>query len=153
MSRSQTSFSLNAFLSRFSIALGGALIGVMPLQAVSLATAQEHSSDRPLLIAQKIQNYCLKQESLFFTMETKSYWVSICGSGDTPYTYVGVSKKNPRQSIRVPLKESDPQGKYFRAVNKEFDYILAQTPKGKFLTVTNTKTKLELLRETVLRGW
>jgi hypothetical protein len=130
------------------------LMVVAPLQATqsfpSSPSQRLNVSDR--LLAQKMQNYCKKEESLFLTAETQNYWVSICGSGDTPYTYVGVSKKD-RKSIRVPLKNHDRRGNYFEAVNKEFVYILAKTPKGTFLTVTNTKTKRELLRESVLKGW
>ncbi len=106
-------------------------------------------ADSPVL-AQKIPNYCRKGESTFLTMETKSYWVSICG-GDNPNSYVGVNKKDRRQNIRVPLKDFDPRGTYFNAVNKDVEYILAKTPKGNFLTVT--KGQRELLREPVLRGW
>ena len=102
------------------------------------------------VLAQKIPNYCRKGESTFLTMETKSYWVSICG-GDNPNSYVGVNKKDRRQNIRVPLKDFDPKGNYFDAVNKDVEYILAKTPKGNFLTVT--KGQRELLREPVLRGW
>lgn len=106
-------------------------------------------ADSPVL-AQKIPNYCRKGESTFLTMETKTYWVSICG-GDNPNSYVGVNKKDRRQNIRVPLKDFDPKGTYFDAVNKDVEYILAKTPKGNFLTVT--KGQRELLREPVLRGW
>ena len=102
------------------------------------------------VLAQKIPNYCRKGESTFLNMETKSYWVSICG-GDNPNSYVGVSKKDRRQNVRVPLKDFDPKGTYFDAVNKDVEYILAKTPKGNFLTVT--KGRRELLREPVLRGW
>jgi hypothetical protein len=127
------------------------LIVAAPLQATQTVQPQRiDANDR--LLAQKMQNYCKKEESLFVTAETKNYWVSICGSGDTPYTYVGVSKRD-RKSIRIALKDYDRRGNYFYAVNKEFDYILAKTPKGNFLTVTNTKTNRELLREPVLKGW
>ncbi len=129
-----------------------ALVGLTSLMMVAPLQATPIAQPNDRLLAQKIQNYCKKEESLFVTAETKNFWVSICGSGDTPYTYVGVSKKD-RKSIRIPLKDYDRRGNYFEAVNKEFVYILAKTPKGNFLTVTNTKTKRELLREPVLKGW
>ncbi|KAM3106518.1 hypothetical protein [Phormidesmis sp. 146-33] len=143
---------LNLSLSVQVVLVGlASLMGAAPLQAAqTISNSQPQPNDR--LLAQTTQNYCKKEESLFITAETKNFWVSICGSGDTPYTYVGVSKKD-RKSIRLPLKDYDRRGNYFQAVNKEFVYILAKTPKGNFLTVTNTKTKRELLREPVLKGW
>lgn len=117
--------------------------------SVTPAHAQPPRDAQPVLFAQKIHNYCRSGESMFLALETKSYWVNICG-GDNPNAYVGVNKRN-RQSIRVPLKDFDPQGTFFRAVNKDVDYILAKTPRGNFLTVSR-KTR-ELLREPVLKGW
>ena len=119
------------------------------LSCAAIVLGAFYLSASPVL-AQKIPNYCRKGESTFLTMETKSYWVSICG-GDNPNSYVGVNKKDRRQNIRVPLKDFDPKGNYFDAVNKDVEYILAKTPKGNFLTVT--KGQRELLREPVLRGW
>ncbi|MCY7272511.1 MAG: hypothetical protein LH702_01875 [Phormidesmis sp. CAN_BIN44] len=142
-SRSRLQFAL----SRVSIALGVCCFTVSPVQSQTVSSSK---SNQPLLLAQAIPNYCRKSESTFLTMETKSYWVSICG-GDNPNSYVGVSKKDRRQSIRVPLKDFDPRGNYFYAVNKDVEYILAKTPKGNFLTVT--RGTRELLREPVLKGW
>ncbi len=126
-------------LNRVSIALGALCLAASPVLAETSPTA-----------AQKIPNYCRRGDSTFLTMETKSYWISICG-GDNPNTYVGVNKKDRRQNIRVPLKDFDPKGTYFHAVNKDVEYVLAKTPKGNVLTVT--KGQRELLREPVLRGW
>ncbi len=137
---------LQSALSRVSITLGVCCFTVSPAQSQTVSS----KSNQPLLLAQAIPNYCRKSESTFLTMETKSYWVSICG-GDNPNSYVGVSKKDRRQSIRVPLKDFDPRGNYFYAVNKDVEYILAKTPKGNFLTVT--RGTRELLREPVLKGW
>lgn len=99
--------------------------------------------------AQQVRSYCRQEESTFLAVETKSFFVSICG-GDLPHTYVGVNKKT-HQSLRLPLKDVDPQGYYFEADNKGYIYILADSTKGKNLTVT--KGTRELLREPVLRGW
>lgn len=101
------------------------------------------------LLAQRVVNNCEQNQSMFLSMETKNFWINICG-GDNPNTYVGFNKKT-RKSIRLPLSDYDPQGKYFEAVNRDYTYILAQTPKGKFLTVT--KGTRELLREYVIQGW
>jgi hypothetical protein len=107
------------------------------------------TSDRPQLLAQRMVNNCRSGESMFLAIETKNFWVNICG-GDNPYTYVGMDKRS-RKSIRLPLRDYDPQGTYFEAVNGNVTYILAQTPKGKFLTVT--RGTRELLRERTLSGW
>ncbi len=138
---------LQSALSRVSIALGACCVATSPVQAQTHPASQPN---QPLLLAEAIPNYCRKGESTFLTMETKSYWVSICG-GDNPNSYVGVNKKDRRQSIRVPLKDFDPRGNYFYAVNKDVEYILAKTPRGNFLTVT--RGTRELLREPVLKGW
>jgi hypothetical protein len=113
--------------------------------SLSLTLAQTVDASRP----KKLRNYCQKQESMFLSVETKSFWVNICG-GDLPNTYVGVSKKNGK-SIRLPLKDFDQQGRYFEAVNGAHTYILAESTKGKNLTVA--KGDREILREPVLRGW
>ncbi|MBO3460256.1 hypothetical protein G7B40_023640 [Aetokthonos hydrillicola Thurmond2011] len=96
---------------------------------------------------QKVRSYCRQGESTFLAVETKSFWVSICG-GDLPHTYVGVNKKT-RQSLRLPLKNADRY--YFDAVNGDYLYILADSTKGKNLTVT--RGTRELLREPVIKGW
>ena len=126
-------------LSPVSIVLGALCLAASPVLAETSPTP-----------TQKIPNYCRRGDSTFLTMETKSYWISICG-GDNPNSYVGVNKKDRRQSVRVPLKDFDPKGNYFHAVNKDVEYVLAKTPKGNLLTVT--KGRRELLREPVLRGW
>ncbi|MBW4627451.1 MAG: hypothetical protein KME49_18595 [Brasilonema octagenarum HA4186-MV1] len=101
--------------------------------------------------AQEVRNFCRKQDSVFVAAETKNYWVSICGS-DSPLTYVGVNKKTG-QTVRLPLSVNgrDSQRKYFEAVNNDYTYILAESTKGKNLTVA--KGIREILREPVIRGW
>lgn len=75
--------------------------------------------------AKKLPNYCKKQESTFLAVETKSFWVNICG-GDLANTYVGVNKKTGK-SIRLPLKDVDQKGQYFEAVGGRYTYILANS--------------------------
>ncbi|WP_216351441.1 hypothetical protein [Leptolyngbya sp. 'hensonii'] len=108
------------------------------------------NSSQEVLLAQKIHNYCRPGESMFLALETKSFLINICG-GDNPYSYVGVEKRNRKNNIRLALSDYDAQGTYFEARNGEYTYILAETPKGKFLTVS--KGTREILREPVLRGW
>jgi hypothetical protein len=94
-----------------------------------------------------LPNYCQSEESLFIVAETKGFWVNICG-GDLPHSYVGVSKTNGNR-IRLPLKDYDPQGNYFEAVNGNVSYFLIRgTAKGDFLTVTQGDR--ELVRQPVL---
>lgn len=93
---------------------------------------------------------CRSSESTFVATETKSYWVNICG-GDLPAYYVAMNKQDRSLKIRLPLADWDRQGNYFEAVNGDYTYILAKTPKGMFLTVS--KGARELLRENVLVPW
>lgn len=93
---------------------------------------------------------CQPEESTFVETETEHYWVYICG-GDNPVTYVGIDKQDPSFAIRLPLSDYDPQGNFFEAVNGNVSYILAKTPRGMFLTVTQGSQ--ELLREPVLQPW
>jgi hypothetical protein len=156
MTRTNTSLHRHPAFNRFLLVVG--TLGLLMTSAQTAQTRSPEGRDRATesvklrdssLLAQRIPNYCRKGESTFLTMETKNFWISICG-GDNPDSYVGVNKKN-RQSIRLPLKDFDPRGTFFHAVNKDVDYILAQTPKGKFLTVS--KANRELLREPVIKGW
>jgi hypothetical protein len=90
---------------------------------------------------------CQPEESLFIVAETSGFWVNICG-GDLPHFYIGKSKINGKQ-IRLPLKDYDPQGNYFEAVNQTFSYLLIRgSTKGDFLTVTQGER--ELFRQPVL---
>jgi hypothetical protein len=57
-------------------------------------------SHRPILLAEA-RNLCGKQPAVL-SVETKDFFVSICGDETNPTDYVGVSKKN-RQTIRLPL--------------------------------------------------
>ena len=126
-----------------SIALGSWL--VLPLRTSAMPVNQP---DR--LLAQSSSRACRAGESLFVETETKDYWIYICG-GDNPGTYVGIEKRNPTHSIRLPLTNYDPRGSYFEAVNGNVMYILAKTPRGIFLTVTQGSK--ELLRQPVLKPW
>lgn len=101
-------------------------------------------------VAQARPLNCRANESTFVTTETKSYWVNICG-GDLPGYYVAMNKQDQTLNIRLPLTDWDRQGNYFEAVNGDYTYILAKTPKGMFLTVS--KGTKELLREVVLVPW
>lgn len=122
-----------------------ATLALLHSQTAAIAPAHAQSSTANL----PKHNFCQRQESMFLALETKNFLINICG-GDAPYTYVGVDRKT-RKSIRLPLEESDPQGRFFHAVNRDYHYILAQTPRGKFLTVSQGER--ELLREPVLKGW
>ncbi|MDX2100710.1 MAG: hypothetical protein SFW36_23260 [Leptolyngbyaceae cyanobacterium bins.59] len=141
--------SLGVQVIGVSLALGMAPALALGTQGVESGARTTQQNGRSNQIAQQVRNFCGKSESMFLSMETKNYWVNICG-GDNPSHYVGVNKKS-RQSIRVRLKDYDPKGTYFEAVNGDVMYILAQTPRGKFLTVTKGTT--ELLREPITRGW
>lgn len=100
---------------------------------------------------QQVKHFCKDYESVFVAAETKNFYVSICGS-HSPYHYVGVSKKTGK-AIRLPLTADgvESRGNYFEAVNGKYTYILANSTKGKNLTVSKGYT--ELLREPVLKGW
>ncbi|MGP1386170.1 MAG: hypothetical protein ACTS2F_21605 [Thainema sp.] len=115
-------------------------------------TLQQEQLSEPNSVAQliaQVPHYCGPNESVFITAQTQNFIVSICG-GDFPSHYVGVDQSNGN-SIRLPLSDYDPQGRYFEAANGDYLYILADTPRGKFLTVTQGTQ--ELLREPVLRGF
>jgi hypothetical protein len=131
-------------LSLCSVVFGFGLI----LPSRSTAMPELHQPN--LLLAQNYSSGCRDGESLFVETETRDYWIYICG-GDNPGTYVGIEKQNPRHSIRLPLTDYDPQGNYFEAVNGDVVYILAKTPRGMFLTVTQGSQ--ELLRQYVLQPW
>jgi len=115
---------------RFTVAF--TLLGLTPLAATA----------RPL--------NCRSHESTFVETETRSYWVNICG-GDFPAYYMAMNKQDPKLSIRLPLRDWSPRGDYFEAVNGDYTYVLADTPRGIFLTVS--RGTHELLREPVLRRW
>jgi hypothetical protein len=119
-------------------------LGLVTLGVCSLSLSLVETAD-----AQKVRNFCRKGESTFVAAETKSFWVNICG-GDLAQTYVGVNKKTGK-SVRLRLRDYDQQGRYFDAVSGPYTYILADSTKGKNLTVS--KGTRELLREPVLRGW
>ena len=90
---------------------------------------------------------CKGVEGAIITVETKNYVVAICGKGE-PEFYVGMEKEDPTNSIRLPLTDFSPT--FYSAVNGNTTYVLAKTPKGHFLTVTQGNK--ELLRE-VVSGW
>ena len=120
------------------------VVGVCSLSIPLMPSAQANSY-------QQVRHYCKDYESVFVAAETKNFYVSICGS-HSPYHYVGVSKKTGK-AIRLPLTVdgTDSRGQYFEAVNGKYTYILANSTKGKNLTVSRGYT--ELLREPVLKGW
>jgi hypothetical protein len=131
-----------------SISLCSVALGSLTLSPPASAMPGLNQPD--LLLAQSDSRGCRDGESLFVKTETQDYWVYICG-GDQPETYVGIEKRNSRHSIRLPLTDYDPQGNYFEAVNGDVVYILAKTPRGMFLTVTQGSK--ELLRQPVLKPW
>lgn len=90
---------------------------------------------------------CKANEGAIINVETKNYRVAICGRGE-PEFYVGMEKDDPTKSIRLPLTGFS-QG-FYEAKNGNTVYVLAKTPKGHFLTVTQGDK--ELLRE-VVSGW
>lgn len=90
----------------------------------------------------KLRNYCDNGESVFFSGETKGFWVNICG-GDLPHHYVGVDKRNTNNRIRLSLADYSEDGSYFQAKNKGVIYeILMNTTKGSFLLVTQGNKQL-----------
>ncbi len=101
-----------------------------------------HHSENSQLVAEKFRNYCNQDESVFFFAETKDFWVNICG-GHAPYHYVGVSKKNTTNSIRLPLNNYSRDGNYYQANNGNVVYeVLMNTAKGSFLLVTQGNKQL-----------
>ncbi len=127
---------LNMGLKVTPVILSGVLAGLMPWSATVAQTR----------VAQ-LRNYCRSGESLFMSIETQDFWVNICG-GDLPGSYVGVDKSTGN-AIRLPLKDYDPRGGYFEAVNGDYTYLVVfNTPKGSFLTVTQGSR--ELLRQPIV---
>lgn len=118
------------------------------IEAIASPTTETQAQQsRPIFLAQT-QNNCQKNESLFVAAETKDFWVNICG-GDKPHSYIGVNKRNGK-SIRLRLKEYDPQGNMFEALNGNVSYLLIRgTTKGNFLTVTEGTR--EILRQPVIK--
>ena len=133
--------NLTRSLTALSITLAAPLFAILPVAAPSYAS---------FTVAQGSSIGCRSSESTFVETETENYWIFICG-GDAPATYLGIEKGNPSNAIRLSLSDYDPQGNYFEAVNNDVTYILAKTPRGIFLTVTQGET--ELLREPVLYDW
>ena len=109
-----------------------------PVAATPRATTNPPSSSMSI---------CRANEGAIINVETKNYRVAICGQGE-PEFYVGVEKDDPTKSIRLPLTTFSPG--FYEAKNGNTIYILAKTPKGHFLTVTQGEK--ELLRE-VISGW
>jgi hypothetical protein len=92
-------------------------------------------------------NFCTDQASWVALIETDSFWVSICTENSDNGVYVGVDRRDPSRKIRLSLSQG--RRTYFEARNGNVVYILADTPKGKFLTVTEGGK--ELLREPTLQ--
>jgi hypothetical protein len=110
--------------------------------SIDLTPQVQQNGDRVLLA--RGRNFCNANESVFFAGETRSFWIYVCG-GDTPSHYIGVEKNRPTNLIRLPLR--DYSNEYFEAVNGEYTYIIANTPRGRFLTVSHGYR--EILREVV----
>lgn len=111
----------------------------------SKATTETTNSANPA--KETIATGCQGREKSLLKLTTENYIINICGV-TTPEYYVGAEKADPKKSIRLPLTEASPT--FIMAVNGDVTYILAQTPRGNFLTVTQGEK--ELLRE-VVEGW
>jgi hypothetical protein len=131
-------------ISLCSLMIGALLVTSPPTRAAS------HLKQYTFHLAQSNSRGCRAEESTFVATETANYRIYICG-GDNPETYVGIEKQNPSHSIRLQLTDYDPQGNFFEATNGDISYILAKTPRGMYLTVSQGYQ--ELLRESVLRPW
>jgi hypothetical protein len=97
---------------------------------------------------ESLPSFCGDQEKTILAVETKDFFVSICGS-DRPITYVGVSKKD-KKIIRLPLSDYDPNNTYYEAKNDNYTYYLIRgTAKGDFLGVTDGNK--QILQQPILR--
>lgn len=116
------------------------VVGVCSLSLTNAQTAQ----------AQEVRSFCGQYESTFVSVETKNFWVSICG-GDLPHTYVGVDKKT-RKAIKLDLTEdgANTKGRYFEAANGEYSYGINVSPTNKNLTVR--RNNRVILREAIVKG-
>lgn len=76
-------------------------------------------SDSPILLAQ-VRNFCGKKAALL-SVETKDFWVNICGEEADPQFYVGVSKSDNKR-IQLPVT-GENRGVYL-AVNKNVRYMV-----------------------------
>ena len=132
---------------KLSLCLQRLMLSVVGVCSLSIMTAQSAQANP----YQQVRHFCKDYESVFVAAETKNFYVSICGS-HLPYHYVGVSKKTGK-AIRLPLTVdgTDSRGNYFEAVNGKYTYILANSTKGKNLTVA--RGEREIMREPVLKGW
>ncbi len=93
-------------------------------------------------------NNCRKEESMFLSVETKTYNVNICG-GDQAHDMVLV-KKSDKSMARHPLAKAEP--KMFEASGDGNMYLLVKGAiKGDIFTVTKVVYE-ELLREPI-KGW
>jgi len=117
-----------------------------PAAPAASATPAATTDPSPANIPQTGGN-CKGAEKTLLVLESKNYVVKICGV-TTPEFYVGSEKENPSVFIRLPLKEASPT--FFMALNGDTTYIVAQTARGNFLTVTQGSK--ELVRE-VVTGW
>jgi len=117
---------------------------VAPPVTISSSKATTETTN---LAEKTIATGCQDKEKSLLKLTTENYIINICGV-TTPEYYVGAEKADPKKSIRLPLTEASPT--FIMAVNGDVTYILAQTPRGHFLTVTQGEK--ELLRE-VVEGW
>lgn len=112
------------------------------------STTETQNQQSPDFLLAQIPNFCQEAETAYILAETQDYWVNICG-GDSPYTYVGVDRKNNR-TIRLPLSEYDPEINQFEAKTGDTTYRLSLgTAKGDVLVVEKGDT--EILRQFVIR--
>lgn len=97
---------------------------------------------------ESLPSFCGDREKTILAVETKDFFVSICGD-DRPMTYVGVSKKD-KKTIRLPLSNYDPNIPYYEATNDNYTYYLIRgTAKGDFLGVTNGDK--QIVQQPILR--
>ncbi|RUT08162.1 hypothetical protein DSM106972_013300 [Dulcicalothrix desertica PCC 7102] len=101
--------------------------------------------------AQQIRNLCRSNESSFIIAQTKNFLVSICGSGDSALTYVGLDRKTGK-AIRLPLTVdgSKNRGRYFEAVNGEYKYGVSVSG-GKNGTLTVRRNNSVILRQALVQ--
>jgi hypothetical protein len=114
--------------------------------STSVPSVPSVSQDSDSFLLAQGRSLCNSNEAVFFTGQTTNFRVYICGR-DRPNYYVGVEKSRPTNLIRLPLKDYGEE--YFEAVNGEYTYIVSNTPRGRFLTVSQGYR--ELVREAISR--
>jgi hypothetical protein len=121
---------------------------VTPVVTPVVAPPVKKSAVAPLVKKPALVNNCKKGESMFLSVETKTYNVNICG-GDLAHDMVLV-KKSDKSMARHPLAKAEP--KMFEASGDGNMYLLVKGAiKGDIFTVTKVVYE-ELLREPI-KGW